>query len=359
MLDPLRNSEKSDVTSIGDGQSKLKILKEERYRPVFITRNKVMKDVLHMVEQVAGTDASVLLTGDSGTGKEVIAQHIHYLSGRSDQPFVTVNCGAIPHDLVESELFGHQKGAFTGALATKIGQFEQADKGTLFLDEIGDMPLDMQVKLLRAVETQSFRRIGGTKEVKVDVRLIAATNNDLPTAIKNNEFREDLFYRLSVMELHLPPLRERKDDIPVLIEHFMELFTNKYDLSSKVLSNECLDQLLAYEWPGNVRELRNVMERLVILCPDDYIRASHIPPRVQKALRPMQMDKFGEGALENDKGLKIPFGTSIEEAQEMMVIHTLAQVDNNISEAARILGVSRKTVHNKLNKMNNPHKSNM
>jgi len=321
-----------------NGNAKNSDLKE--FKPVLVTQNPVMEDLLKTVNQVARTNASVLITGESGTGKEVIAQLVHFNSKRKDKAFIAVNCGAIPRDIIESELFGHEKGAFTGAVSRKEGCFEMANNGTLFFDEIAEMSSNMQVKLLRAVEVSAFRRVGGSKEVTVDVRLIAATNKNLKTGMDDGLFREDLFYRLSVMELYIPPLRQRKDDIPLLAEYFLSLYLDKYEVPRKKLSDECLNMMMMYDWPGNVRELRNVMERLVIVCPDDEIQPQCLPSRISKYEK-----------VVNVRGhIQIPLGTTIEEAEKSIITHTLASVDNNISEAARVLGVSRKTLHNKLNK---------
>lgn len=321
-----------------NGKSKNSNLEE--FKPVLVTQNPVMEDLLKTVNQVARTNASILITGESGTGKEVIAQLVHFNSKRKNNAFIAVNCGAIPKDIIESELFGHEKGAFTGALSRKEGCFEMANKGTLFFDEIAEMSPDMQVKLLRAVEVSAFRRVGGSEEVNVDVRLVAATNKNLKTGMEDGLFREDLFYRLSVMELYIPPLRQRKDDIPLLAEYFLSLYLNKYDVPHKKLSDDCMNMMMMYDWPGNVRELRNVMERLVIVCPDEIIKPQCLPSRISKFKK-----------VVNVRGnIQIPLGSSIEEAEKTIITHTLASVDNNISEAARVLGVSRKTLHNKLNR---------
>lgn len=322
---------------------------DERYRPIFITKNPRMLDILSSVEQIAKTDASVIISGESGTGKDVIARIIHFGSERKNNSFTALNCGAIPRELVESELFGHEKGAFTGAHEKKKGSFELAHKGTLFFDEIGEMPLDIQVKLLRAVEMNTFRRVGGSEEHNVDIRFISATNRNLREAIKNNDFREDLYYRLGVMELYVPPLRERKDDLPLLINYFLEFFCSKYKIAKKSISKECMSNLHNYNWPGNVRELRNVVERMIILSNGkNEMNCDHLPHRMD--------DRPSGKAVQNmqtaDGEIVIPAGSSLQQAEEILIKKTLESVDHNISEAARILGVSRKTVHNKLNRMN-------
>jgi len=337
------------VTRLGEIEGgKLKTDFDERYRPIFITKNAKMLEILASVEQIAKTDASVIISGESGTGKDVIARIIHYGSLRKNNSFTALNCGAIPRELVESELFGHEKGAFTGAHEKKRGSFEMAHKGTLFFDEIGEMPLEIQVKLLRAVEMHTFRRVGGSEEHNVDIRFISATNRNLREAIKKNDFREDLYYRLGVMELYVPPLRERKDDIPLLIEYFLDFFSKKYQLEEKSISKSCMQSLHSYDWPGNVRELRNVVERMIILSNgEEEMSCDHLPHRMDD----QGADRVVQGMQSADSEIVIPAGSTLQKAEEILIMRTLRSVGNNISEAARILGVSRKTVHNKLNRM--------
>lgn len=319
---------------------------KEACKPVLITQNEAMKELVAKVKLVAKTKATLLITGENGTGKEVLAQMAHYYSSRSKKPMITVNCGAIPGELVESELFGHEKGAFTGAHARKEGCFELADGSTLFLDEIGEMPKDIQVKLLRAVELGTFRRVGGKEEIEVDVTLISATNKILIDQVKSGSFREDLFYRLNVIELYVPPLRHRKDDIPLLTAYYKNHFTEKYGIGEIEFSDNCLKLFKEYDWPGNVRELKNVVERCIVLTEDGQVTPDTIPSRIR------QKDSV-LGNLDNglDKNfIKIPIGTSIEEIERRVIGHTLNSVDNNKTEAAKILGFSRKTLHNKLDK---------
>jgi transcriptional regulator with PAS, ATPase and Fis domain len=315
-----------------------------KQEPVLITNNLRMKELYSKIGIIAHSNVSVLITGESGTGKEVIANLIHKKSDRRDKPFVALNCGALPRDLVESELFGHERGAFTGAVSRKKGCFEQADKGTIFFDEVAEMPLEMQVKLLRAVEQNSFRRVGGDQEINVDVRLISATNKLFPKVVKNGAFREDLYYRLGVVEIYIPPLRERLDDIPLLSEYFLKSFCNKYNCKIKKLTRDSIDYLCGYNWPGNVRELKNIMERLTILCPDEAITPHYLPTKICEA-EPMPL---------HDDQVVIPIGTSIEEVEKTMIYHTLEKVENNKTKAAKMLGFSRKTLHNKLEKLNMP-----
>ena len=315
-------------------------------KPVFITQNPVMKDLLTKIKLVAKTKATLLITGENGTGKEVMARLVHYYSSRRDKEIVAVNCGAIPTDLVESELFGHEKGAFTGASERKEGCFELADNSTLFLDEIGEMPKQTQVKLLRAVELQSFRRLGGKEEINVDVSIVSATNKVLIDQVKSGEFREDLFYRLNVIELYIPPLRNRREDIPLLISYFKNHFADTYQMDPIEFSDECMSILKGYDWPGNVRELKNIVERCVVLCEGSKVQADALPSHLhaEDNVYPAYPDsKF-------DKYIQIPIGISLEEVERKVINQTLSSVDNNKTEASKILGFSRKTLHNKLEK---------
>lgn len=316
-------------------------------KPVLLTQNDAMKELVNKVKQVAQNGCSALLiTGENGTGKEVIAQLYHYFSCRKTKPMVAVNCGAIPSELAESEFFGHEKGAFTGANAQKEGYFELADGGTLFLDEIGEMPKDMQVKLLRVVELGSFRRVGGDKEIKVDISLISATNKILTDQVKSGNFREDLFYRINVIELYIPPLRHRKEDIPLLANYYKECYMDMYGLKQREFSKDCMKALMGYDWPGNVRELKNVVERCMILCQGDKIETGMLPARICEGneIFPTNYDNSPDDIM------KIPIGISLETVEKLVIGHTLSSVDNNKTEAAKILGFTRKTLHNKLDK---------
>lgn len=252
-------------------------------KPVLITQNSVMKDLLDKVKLVAKTNATVLIMGENGTGKEVLAQLVHYHSDRNAKPMISINCGAIPSELVESELFGHEKGAFTGAHIRKEGCFEQADNGTLFLDEIGEMPKSIQVKLLRAVEVGSFRRVGGKEEIETNFSLISAPNKVLIDEVKAGEFREDLFYRINVIELTIPPLRERKEDITLLVDYYNSYFEDKYNSEQVEFTQECIDTFMNYHWPGNVRELKNVVERCFIFANNKKVDLTCIPPNYLEA----------------------------------------------------------------------------
>ncbi len=325
---------------------------DQDHKPVLITQNEAMKDLIQKIKLVARTKANLLITGENGTGKEVLARLFHYHSKRREKPMVTINCGAIPSDLVESELFGHEKGAFTGAHVQKKGCFELADKGTLFLDEIGEMPLSMQVKLLRVVETSSFRRVGGKEEIKVDVSLISASNKILLDQVKSGCFREDLYYRLNVIELYVPPLRHRKEDIPLLATYFANHFTSLYGVDNIEFTDECMHMLLNYEWPGNVRELKNIVERSVILSEGDennQVGPNSLPSSIHKNAK--SNHSYSGKNLEDI--IQIPVGTSLEEVERRVIRQTLDSVDNNKTEAAKILGFARKTLHNKLDKYGN------
>jgi len=284
---------------------------------------------------VAPTDATVLITGESGTGKELIANAIHLNSDRRDRPFIKVNCAALPETLLESELFGHEKGAFTGAVSRKKGRFELAHNASIFLDEIGEMPLSTQVKILRVLQEREFEPVGSGKTVKVDIRIIAATNKDLEEEIKEGRFREDLFYRLNVVSLNVPSLRERKDDIPLLADFFLKRYAEKNQRLIKGFSPRAMDLLMRYDWPGNARELENVIERAVILSRDNSITPGVFPRGIQ-------------GLDENNEMMFIVPGKSLKEVERQMIIRTLDETGGNRTHAADILGISRRTLQLKL-----------
>lgn len=296
-----------------------------------------MRQVYDIIDAVADTTANVLITGESGTGKELVAAAIHQKSSRAGGPFIAVNCSAFPRDILENELFGHEKGAFTGAVKEKAGCFEMADGGTLFLDEIGEMPPDTQSKLLRILEERRFRRLGGTKEITVDVRVLAATNREIKTALKEGTLREDLYFRLSVMDIELPPLRQHMSDLMLLTDEFLHSFNQRNNKDVHAFSPECLDLMKTYHWPGNVRELRNMVERAVILCKGDTVELQHLP-------RHMFFPATGgdEDAVQ--------LGKPLHEIEKEIIFKTLEKTNNNKTKAAQILGISLKTLHNKLNK---------
>ena len=292
-----------------------------------------------MIEQAAPTAASVLIWGESGTGKELVAQTIHELSPRATFPFVAINCAAIPETLLESEIFGHEKGAFTGAHDRRTGVFELAHRGTLFLDEIAEMQPATQVKLLRVLQERTFRRLGGRQEQTVDVRVIAATNGDPTEAVRDGKLREDLYYRLNVFTVELPPLRERREDIPLLVQAFLNEFNARNGKSVRAVDQEAMYLLERYPWPGNIRELRNVIERATILAEGDFIEPSTCRRRVVTR---------GEESLPT---VTLSPGTTVDEAERRLILLTLEHTRNNKTRAAEILGISLKTLHNKLNRM--------
>jgi len=298
-----------------------------------------MRKVYQTIEQAAPTSASVLIWGESGTGKELVAQTIHQLSPRTSAPFVPINCAAIPETLLESEIFGHEKGAFTGAVDRREGCFELADRGTLFLDEIAEMTPATQVKLLRVLQERRFRRLGGRQEQSVDVRVIAATNVVPADAVKSGKLREDLYYRLNVFAIDLPPLRTRKEDLALLVQSFLAEFNQRNNKNVSALDSAAMRILEQYNWPGNVRELRNVIERAVILASGEFIEAKHLPPLVSDAPEIVK------------PSLSLAPGTTVEEAERRLILMTLEHTRDNKTRAAEILGISLKTLHNKLNKL--------
>jgi len=313
--------------------------------PDIITSDSKMLRILDMVDTVGKSDATVLIYGESGTGKELIAKAIHHHSHRASKPFVAVNCAALPKDLLESELFGHEKGSFTGAIARKVGKFELAHQGTLLLDEISELHMSLQAKLLRVLQEREIDRIGGRVPVKLDVRIISTTNEKLDNLIRKGKFREDLFYRLCVIPIELPPLRERRGDIILLAKYFFREFCRQNQKSVTNISQSALEKLKMQEWPGNVRQLRNVIERAVILCKDRILMPHHLFPE------DIREDVSSQISLE--------VGTSMYEAEKQLILKTLQEVGGNKSKAAEILGLTVKTIRNKLRQYqaaeNNPN----
>jgi DNA-binding NtrC family response regulator len=291
-----------------------------------------------LLEQVGPTNASLLITGESGTGKELVARTAHAMSTRGRAPFVALNCSAIPETLLESELFGHERGAFTGATAVRPGCFELASGGTIFLDEVGEMPSNLQKKLLRVLEERRVRRLGGRVEIAVDVRIISATNADIARLLRAGAFREDLYYRLNVFEIHLAPLRERTGDVPVLAHHFLKQLARDNGKSIHGFTDEALERLNHFDWPGNVRELRNAIERAVVVCSGQEIDVHHLP----QSLKAKQRLSGGGG------GVMIPPETPLEEAERLLILDTLDRTGGNKTHAARVLGITTKTLHAKL-----------
>ncbi len=308
-----------------------------------VGQSESMQRVFQMVEKLSRSDATtVLLQGESGTGKDVIARAIHYQSRRAEAPYMEINCTSLPDTLIESELFGHEKGAFTDAKAMKKGLFELTDGGTILLDEIGDMPLSTQSKLLRVIENKAFKRLGGVKDIVVDVRIIAATNKDLQQASLEGGFREDLFYRLKVFPIYLPPLRERSEDIPLLVRHFITTFNQEFKKNVRGISPEAAEMMMAYRWPGNVRELKNVIERAIILESEEVILPEHLPLEV---VRP-ELTTNPQGA-----SIQLPAeGVSLTEVEKELIQQALATSKGNQVHAAKLLGMSRDTLRYRMKK---------
>jgi DNA-binding NtrC family response regulator len=304
-----------------------------------------MQEIFHLVEMVAPSTASVLITGESGTGKEMVARTIHDLSPRKSKPFVAINCSAIPETLIESEIFGHEKGAFTGAMERRAGCFELAEEGTLLLDEIGEMPAATQAKLLRVLEDRKLRRLGSKSETPVDVRVLAATNKVPEEAVARGELRGDLYYRLNVFNIHIPPLRDHKEDVPQLVDALLADMNAKHGRSVAGVSDSVLQMFQHYNWPGNVREMRNTLERGVIVCDGALVEPRHLPPN------------FGSGGVKpvasDGEGIRLEVGTTVGEAEKLLILKTLAANNNNKTRAAEVLGISLKTLHNKLKEYGN------
>ena len=330
-----------ELHALRDENIKLKAELGRRYDfQGIVGRSAKMQDVFDAAERVAPTRATVLLGGESGTGKGLLARAIHYHSPRRDAPFVKINCSAIPENLMESELFGYEKGAFTGASQSHAGKFEQADGGTVFLDEIGDVPPPVQVKLLRVLQEREFERLGSAKTIRADLRIIAATNQDLRAALEQGTFREDLYYRLNVVPVSLPPLRERKEDIPHLVDHFLQKFAGDSDSHVRSLSPAAMDRLTAYHWPGNVRELENIIERSMVLARTDPIEAEDI--------------HLDHGKLASPSSDGVPFlpdGMTLDTYEQELIREALRRTNDNKSQAARLLGLTRNALRYRLSQM--------
>ncbi len=307
-----------------------------------IGQTRAMHHVYDIIEKVADTPSSVLITGESGTGKELIAAALHHNSSRRDRPFIKINCAAIPRELMESELFGYEKGAFTGAIDTKPGRFELANGGTLFLDEIAEIPVEMQVKLLRALQENEFERVGGITTIKVDVRLITASNRDLQAEVEAGRFREDLFYRLNVVPIELPPLRDRKDDIPLLVSHFIDKYNLRLGRSIQGIHQDALQSLMGYDWPGNIRELENVVERSILFTEGQQIVPASLPEKI-----------FGKQSKQlsepiDDSSMKTIVKKKTAELEKDLIMAALAETEGNVTQAAKRLKISRKSLQNKM-----------
>ncbi|MGR3179071.1 MAG: sigma-54-dependent transcriptional regulator [Candidatus Anammoxibacter sp.] len=329
-------------------EEKQKIVNENKYwrdkstkngnGKLIFSNNSLMNDLYKQTLQVAKSKASVLIQGESGTGKELIARAIHLNSPRHDKPFIRVNCAALTETLLESELFGHEKGSFTGAIAKREGRFELANEGTLLLDEITEISPSVQAKLLRVLEEEEFERVGGTKTIKVDVRIVATTNRDIVTEIKNGNFRQDLFYRLNVIPQYIPPLRERTEDIPLLVEYFFNKYKKECQSKVKFISKEAIKALCEYSWPGNIRELKNMVQRAVLMANVEQIGSGHF------------FNGYRTAEIVENESVKPQVGQSIEDMERDLILHTLQHTSDNKEEAAKILKVTTRTLRNKLHK---------
>ncbi|OHB88558.1 MAG: regulator [Planctomycetes bacterium RIFCSPHIGHO2_02_FULL_40_12] len=306
---------------------------------VMISQSDKMEPVFNLINKVAATDSTVLIQGESGTGKELVARDIHQKSKRNKHPFVAVNCAALQETLLESELFGHVKGAFTGAHETRMGLFEVADKGTLFLDEVGELPINIQAKLLRVLESGEIRRLGDSKSIFIDSRIITATNKDIAAEVKKGSFREDLFFRINIVHISLPPLRERKDDIPLLVQHFLK--THRINMTEKKVCPDALRSMMKYNWPGNIRELENVIENLMIIVDDEKIGVCNLPEEIRGY------------AGTNDNVLDAD--ATLSDLERQHIINTLSKINGNKTRVAETLGISIKTLYNKLKSYNIPY----
>jgi len=327
----LRQLAQEELEKVRKENQRLQDALKDRYRPKTIVGNsKVMQDIYNLIEKVSRTNTTVLILGESGVGKERVAHAIHYGSNRADRPFIKINCAALPESLIESELFGHEKGAFTGALSARKGRFEIAHTGTIFLDEIGDMPLTLQTKLLRILQEKEYERIGGDTTIKIDVRVITATNRSLETLMQEGRFREDLYYRLNVFPMVVPPLRERKTDIMLLADYFIEKYSREHDKKIVSVSTSATDMLMSYHWPGNVRELENCMERAIILSTDGVIQSYHLPPNLQNR------DTGGVCGTENK------FKDIIINMEREIILDELKRSRGNMAKAARTLGITER-----------------
>jgi len=316
-------------------QEEVARLEQKRDTANFIGKSSQMQKVFELISQVAATKASVLITGESGVGKELVADAIHKQSQRQDKPFIKVHCAALSESLLESELFGHEKGAFTGATGQKKGRFELSDGGSIFLDEIGEINQSIQIKILRVLQEREFERVGGVSSVRIDTRLVAATNRDLMEEIRKGNFREDLYYRLNVVNIHIPPLRERRDDIPLLASAFLKEFNEENGRSIEGIDSKAAMALYNYSWPGNVRELRNCMESAVVLCRGHFIMPEDLPPSVS-------------AGADEEGYIKIKLGSNMAESEKTIIRSTLNYARGNKSRTAEILGIGRKTLHRKI-----------
>jgi DNA-binding NtrC family response regulator len=306
-----------------------------------ITQERGVKEILHLCGKVAQSKATVLIQGESGTGKELLARYIHEQSQRNQGPFVAVNCASLPETLLESELFGHEKGAFTGAITSRKGRFEMAHQGTLFLDEVEDIPPATQIKLLRVLQEGEFERVGGNKTIKVNIRIIATSNRDLQEAVRNGTFREDLYYRLNVVNIKLPALRDRREDIPFLVNFFIEKFNQKYHMKVKGISQRAMNLLMDYQWGGNVRELENMIESILVINSPEVVDFQHLPQEIREF-------------KERPEVIPIKIGTPLEEVEREILVQTLKATKGNKRRAAELLGINVRTIHRKMEGIHEP-----
>ena len=326
-------------------------LRSQRAFEHIVAQSPAMREVIDLVERVMVTDATALISGESGTGKELIAEAIHSNGPRTAHPLLKINCAAIPESLLESELFGHEKGSFTGAVQAKPGKFEVANKGTIFLDEIGEMPLALQVKILRVLQEREIERVGSTRPISVDVRIIAATNKNLVREVEAGRFREDLFFRLNVVPIHLPPLRQRREDIPLLLEHFLRVFNAKLNKQVQGFSPEAMDRLQDYSWPGNIREMENIVQRALILAPGPVLGPETLPPEIREGGAAIRLAAPAELGIAPDD-FSVPMAAKIEQVADrleaLLIRSALKKTGGRRQETADLLGISRKSLHNKM-----------
>lgn len=341
-LDEIINSVNNIIHNIESSEMETEFLKdgEKNFKNYIISESPAMKNVMEVIKQVADTRTSIILYGETGTGKELAAHAIHNLSSRHDKPFIKVNCAAIPEQLLESELFGYEKGAFTGAITKKPGRFELADEGSIFLDEIGDIPLGIQVKLLRVLQEKEFEHLGGTKTIKVDVRIVAATNKNLQESVANGTFREDLFYRLNVVPITLPSLKERQEDLLDLVEHFLLRSAMISGRTPKKISKGAMEKLTNYNWPGNIRELENAIERCVVISSKNIIDVEDLPPLIANY------------CSKENEGISAKLDEAIDNTERDVIIKTLKECNGNRTKASIVLGISRRSLHRKIAKYN-------
>ncbi len=326
----------NEINQLAKSRTKRDIYPESKFKYKLVTINNEMLKIIETIEKVAPTDAPVIIQGESGTGKELVANSLHYKSRRANEPFIKVNCAALPDTILESELFGHEKGAFTDAIKTHKGKFELANGGTIFLDEIGDMSLNTQAKILRVLQEKEFERVGGSDILQTDIRVIAATNKDINKLIKEGKFREDLYYRLSVITIDLPPLRKRKDDILPLAKHFLRIFNKQYSKEIKDFTERVENIFLNHNWPGNVRELKNCIERAVIFCESNYITEKELPTQYQQII---------------EKNESFTLDKAYDNISRDMILKALAKSNGVKQKAAEILNIHRKTLYNKMKKL--------